>query len=46
MIVLTLADIERELIDIADDCDPQDRILALARRVGVQIETDKLEAAA
>lgn len=43
---LSLADIERELLDIADAWDKRERLFSLARRLAVQIETDKLGEAA
>lgn len=45
---MTLPEIEAELLDIADDdlWRVRERLLALTRRIAVQIETDKLKAAA
>jgi hypothetical protein len=48
MIALTLANIETEVLDIADgdSWNRRDRLFALARRIAVQIETDRLSEAA
>ena len=53
MIALTLSDIERELNDMAFRLDgywrtetEAEKLRALARRIAVQIETEKLSAAA
>lgn len=50
---MTLDDIERELVGLADDCcccwrgdETDEKLRALARRIAVQIETDKLARAA
>lgn len=51
MIVLTLSDIERELVEIADVLDEweawdsSEKLRALASRIAVQVETEKLAAA-
>jgi hypothetical protein len=53
MIGLTLRDVEQELLEIADDDEDDgwsfgtsERLRTLARRIAVQIETDKLARAA
>lgn len=49
---LTLSDIERELTDLSESCDDDwdygtaEKLRGLARRIAIQIETDKLARAA
>ena len=52
MIGLTLSEVERELTEMSESCNDDwdygtaEKLRALARRIAVQIETDKLTRAA